>query len=52
MGDLVRFELDGAVGVVTLDNPPHNLIGGQFIDEYCAAQERAVEQGARRDPDP
>ena len=47
MGELIRFELDGAVGVLTLDNPPHNLIGAQFIDEYCSAQEHAVEAGAR-----
>ncbi len=47
MGDLVRLEVNGAVGVITLDNPPHNLIGDRFIDEYGAAQEDAVASGAR-----
>lgn len=47
MGDLVRLESDGAVGVITLDNPPHNLMGDRFVDEYSAAQEDAVASGAR-----
>lgn len=47
MWDLVRLEFDGAVGVITLDNPPHNLISDRFIDDYGAAQEQAVAAGAR-----
>ena len=44
---MIRLEHDGAVGVVTLSHPPHNLIGDEFIDRYCAAQEDAVTAGAR-----
>ena len=47
MADLIRLEMDGAVAVITLNNPPHNLIGGEFIEQYCTAQEQAVAQGAR-----
>ena len=44
---MITLEHDGAVGVVTLSHPPHNLIGDEFIERYCAAQEDAVEAGAR-----
>ena len=47
MTNLVTLDLVGAVGVVKLNNPPHNLIGGSFIDEYCDAQDLAIERGAR-----
>ncbi|MEM7017839.1 MAG: enoyl-CoA hydratase/isomerase family protein [Pseudomonadota bacterium] len=47
MADLIRLDMDGAVAIITLDNPPHNLIGGEFIEQYCAAQEKAVADGAR-----
>ena len=40
----VRF---GGGGRLTLNNPPHNLIGSDFIEEFCSAQERAVEDGMR-----
>ena len=33
----VRFEQDGAVGTVTLDSPPLNLIGQQLISDLMAA---------------
>ena len=44
---MIRLTHDGAVGVVTLSHPPHNLIGDEFIDRYCGAQEDAVAAGAR-----
>ena len=44
---MIRLTHDGAVGVVTLSHPPHNLIGAEFIDRYCTAQEDAVTAGAR-----
>ena len=44
---MIRLTHDGAVGVVTLSHPPHNLIGAEFIDRYCSAQEDAVAAGAR-----
>lgn len=47
MSDLVRFELDGAVGVITLDNPPHNLISAAFLEQYIAVHEQAAGRGAR-----
>src|SRR3984893_12434072 len=33
----VRFAQDGALGTVTLDSPPLNLIGQQLIDDLLAA---------------
>ena len=47
MKELVSLDTIGSVGVVLLNNPPHNLIGGDFIEQYCQAQEQAVENGAR-----
>ena len=40
--NMITLEALGSVGVVTLSNPPHNLIGRDFIEEFCCAQERAV----------
>ena len=47
MSDQISLVINGAVGVVTLNNPPHNLMGEGFIDDYCKAQELAVEKGVR-----
>ncbi|MEM7099434.1 MAG: enoyl-CoA hydratase/isomerase family protein [Pseudomonadota bacterium] len=47
MTNLVTLEAVGSVGVILLNNPPHNLIGGDFIEQYCQAQEQAVENGMR-----
>lgn len=47
MTSLIDSEAVGAVSVLTLNNPPHNLIGGSFIEDYCRAQEEAVANGAR-----
>ena len=44
---MITVRAVGSVGVLTLNNPPHNLIGRDFIEEFCCAQERAVEDGMR-----
>src|SRR6202011_3569878 len=36
----VRFAEDGALGVVTLDSPPRNLIGEAVIGDLVAAVDR------------
>ncbi|WP_322044753.1 enoyl-CoA hydratase/isomerase family protein [Paraburkholderia sp. J67] len=43
----VVFEKDGAVGVVTMSKPPHNLIEDTFLKDLLAAYSQAVEQGCR-----
>jgi len=47
MTELMKLHHDAAVAVVTLSNPPHNLISATFIEQYCACLERAVADGAR-----
>ncbi|MEM7403948.1 MAG: enoyl-CoA hydratase/isomerase family protein [Pseudomonadota bacterium] len=47
MAEMIQTSRDGAVAIVTLSHPPHNLIGGAFIDRYCAALEKAAGDGAR-----
>ena len=47
MTDLIKLHHDAAVAVVTLNNPPHNLISTSFIEQYCTYLERAVADGAR-----
>lgn len=44
---MIKLSHEGAVGVVTLSHAPHNLIGDEFIDRYCSAQQDAVAGGAR-----
>lgn len=43
----ILFEQDGAVGVVTLAKPPHNLIDHALLAELCSAYDRAVTEGCR-----
>jgi enoyl-CoA hydratase/carnithine racemase len=43
----IQFEKDGAVGVVTLAKPPHNLIDHKMLDELAAAYGKAVASGCR-----
>jgi len=43
----VLFEKDGAVGVVTMSKPPHNLIEDVFLQDLLNAYSSAVEQGCR-----
>lgn len=45
--ELVTCEHDGAVAVVTLNNPPHNLLTSALIEQYCGVLEAAVSAGAR-----
>jgi enoyl-CoA hydratase/carnithine racemase len=47
MDQIVTYTPDGAVGVVTFENPPHNLIGPLFIEQYLAAIDQAVDAGHR-----
>ena len=42
---IVTYERDGAVGVVTLAKPPHNLIDEEFLDALLAAYREAVTSG-------
>ncbi|WP_206997845.1 enoyl-CoA hydratase/isomerase family protein [Trinickia mobilis] len=43
----VAFEKDGAVGVVTMSKPPHNLIEDTFLKDLLDAYGEAIEQGCR-----
>jgi enoyl-CoA hydratase/carnithine racemase len=43
----VTYEKDGAVGVVTLAKPPHNLIDEAFLDGLLASYRSAVADGCR-----
>jgi enoyl-CoA hydratase/carnithine racemase len=47
MSKLINLKQDAALGIVTLSNPPHNLITIDFIEQYCACLEQAVADGAR-----
>jgi enoyl-CoA hydratase/carnithine racemase len=44
---IVTYEKDGAVGVVTMAKPPHNLIDETFLDALLAAYDSAVADGCR-----
>jgi len=44
---IVTYEKDGAVGVVTMAKPPHNLIDETFLDELLASYHSAVTDGCR-----
>lgn len=43
----VNFEKDGAVGIVTLAKPPHNLIDDALTDGIVEAYARATSEGCR-----
>ena len=43
----VIFQKDGAVGVVSLSKPPHNLIDNALLADLDAAYSRAVDEGCR-----
>lgn len=43
----VIYEKDGAVGVVTLSKPPHNLIDDALLDGLLTGYQRAVAEGCR-----
>jgi enoyl-CoA hydratase/carnithine racemase len=44
---IVTYEKDGAVGVVTLAKPPHNLIDEALLDALLTAYANAVAEGSR-----
>ena len=44
---IVQFEKDGAVGIVTLAKPPHNLIDDALLKGMLAAYGQAQDQGCR-----
>jgi enoyl-CoA hydratase/carnithine racemase len=43
----VLYKKDGAVGVVTLAKPPHNLIDQTLLDNLLTAYDRALQDGCR-----
>jgi enoyl-CoA hydratase/carnithine racemase len=43
----ITYDKDGAVGIVTLAKPPHNLIDNGLLEELSAAYRRAVDDGCR-----
>ena len=47
MPEPIRLEHDGALGVVTLAKPPHNLLDGAFLEALCDAFERGAADGCR-----
>ncbi|HEY2257326.1 MAG TPA: enoyl-CoA hydratase/isomerase family protein [Variovorax sp.] len=44
---IVQFDKDGAVAVVTLAKPPHNLIDEALLQGMLGAYERALAEGCR-----
>jgi enoyl-CoA hydratase/carnithine racemase len=44
---LVNYEKDGAVGVVTMAKPPHNLLDNALMAEMAAVYSDAVKDGCR-----
>ena len=43
----IKYALDGAVGIVTLAKPPHNLMDDAMIAELVDAYRRVINDGAR-----
>ena len=43
----IGYQKDGAVGIVTLAKPPHNLLDNAMLSDLGAAYTQAVEQGCR-----
>ena len=43
----ITYQKDGAVGVVTMSKPPHNLIDNAMLAELGAAYAKAVAEGCR-----
>jgi enoyl-CoA hydratase/carnithine racemase len=43
----VTHEIDGAVGIVTLAKPPHNLLDDALLEDLMTAYEAVVAKGAR-----
>ena len=43
----IHVEVDGAVAIVTMAKPPHNLLDGAFIEDLLQTFEGAAKSGAR-----
>ncbi|WP_077003298.1 enoyl-CoA hydratase/isomerase family protein [Variovorax sp. KK3] len=43
----ISYEKDGAVGIVSMAKPPHNLIDNEMLQELASTYARAVEEGCR-----
>jgi len=43
----VAHEIDGAVGIVTLAKPPHNLLDDALLEDLMTAYQTVVAKGAR-----
>jgi enoyl-CoA hydratase/carnithine racemase len=43
----IQWKIDGAVGVVTMTKPPHNLLDDVLLEALVTAYREAVEAGAR-----
>jgi len=43
----ITYEKDGAIGIVTLAKPPHNLIDNVLLKDLVSAYKVAVEEGCR-----
>ena len=43
----VTYEQDGAVGIITLSQPPQNRLNARMIEELASAVESAEADGAR-----
>ncbi|WP_043342508.1 3-hydroxyacyl-CoA dehydrogenase NAD-binding domain-containing protein [Belnapia moabensis] len=48
MGEVVRYEVDGDIAVVTIDNPPVNALGAGVSEGIVAAVDRAAADPAIR----
>lgn len=48
MTDLVRFDRDGPLGIITLDRPPLNLIDAEFLKDFLACLDEAGRDAACR----
>ena len=48
VGDFVRLELHGAVGMIRLDRPPVNAINIQIHHELLEVAQQVAESGAIR----
>lgn len=45
--EMVTFEQDGKVGLLTMQNPPYNLVSYDFLRQILEGVEQAVESGCR-----
>lgn len=45
--DSIVYQKDGAVGIVTLAKPPHNLMDNALLDELATVYARALGEGCR-----